>query len=239
MSADPARSCYNSAWWTGLFPVGAAATAAYGFGLPGAVVWLLSARRSEMDELSFVLRYGFLVGRFVRGAWWFEAAIMGRKLGVVLCMTFAGNDKSKASLGVVALLGALFHLAWVRPYGRQMHNGLAAGMLGATALVLFGGVNDAHSYVRVVCVVVGVGAIVVGIVAGNAADLWLLARAEAAVEKTEFAVAGAYTDTGEFESDHGSAVSMDNSVALTVFGDSQHASQAGTGYVGFSSSEFA
>ncbi|KNC48996.1 uncharacterized protein AMSG_04740 [Thecamonas trahens ATCC 50062] len=182
LDADPARSCYNSAWWVGLFPVAMAAVLCYAIGVP-AVVWLVLRRQREVlgDELTFTIKFGFLVGRFVPTAWWFETAIMARKLGVVLCMALFFTDKSKANAGVVVLVSALGQLIFQRPYGSPLHNGLSVAVLAATTLVLYSGTFD-DGGLRSAGIHIGIVSNVALIIGGVMADFWLIARREKRAE---------------------------------------------------------
>ncbi|KNC51760.1 uncharacterized protein AMSG_12104 [Thecamonas trahens ATCC 50062] len=162
LDADPARSCYNDAWWRGLFAPGLLAVSVYGFGFPACVYGVLVSRRRKLDAITFTLRFGFLVARFVDTAWWFETAIMARKLGIVIAMTFFFTTSGKAA-------GALFVLACCVVD--------LALLLGAVAAVLFAGtVADAH--VRSIGIVAGICVNVLAIVVGNVLDFVRLARAE-------------------------------------------------------------
>ena len=138
-----------------------------------------------MDELSFVLRFGFLVGRFRSSEYWFEAAIMGRKLLVVVCMTFFFTEEGKANAAVFALAGSFVHLALARPYGAPFHKVLAMVVLAATMCVLYSGTFDDRTFRRA-GVVSGIVVNVLAIVVGNAVDVWRVMREEKAVEEDEF-----------------------------------------------------
>ncbi|KNC54971.1 uncharacterized protein AMSG_10216 [Thecamonas trahens ATCC 50062] len=115
LGADPSRRCFNFAWWVGLFVPGLVAVIIYGAGIPGAVVGVLRWKRATLHEAVVMARYGFLVGRFVDEAWWFECAILARKVLVVMCMTFFSHDATKASVAVMVLVCSLLQLAMGRP----------------------------------------------------------------------------------------------------------------------------
>ncbi|KNC50974.1 fibronectin type III domain-containing protein [Thecamonas trahens ATCC 50062] len=185
LDADPVRSCYNSAWWTGLFPIGLAGIVVYAVAIPGCVVWVLRRARDRMEATTFAARYGFLVGRFTSSHWWFEAAIMARKLMVVMCMTFFFTDEGKANGTVFALVGSFAQLIYAQPYGRSFHNALAVTVLAATMSVLYAGTFDDYT-LRMVGVVVGVVATMAAIVIGNGIDLWLIARHERQADEEYF-----------------------------------------------------
>ena len=144
-----------------------------------------------MDEVGFVLRFGFLVGRFRSSEYWFEAAIMGRKLLVVVCMTFFFTEEAKANAAVFALLGCCGQLVWARPYVAPFHNGLAILVLGATTCVLYSGTFVDRTFRRV-GVMGGVVVNVLAIVVGNAVDVWRIARSEKEVEEEEFFQEGVF-----------------------------------------------
>ena len=185
LDADPARSCYNGAWWAGLFPLGVVATLVYAVTIPVVVVWILRTRRASLDAISFVLRYGFLVGRFVDHAWFFESVILMRKLSVVVCMTLFFADSSKANAAVFALIGSWGHLVFARPYRSPVHNGLAMVVLGATISVLYAGTFDDYSFRRI-GVVSGVVITIVAIVVGTVLDVYLMFVEEKEAEDQEF-----------------------------------------------------
>ena len=192
MDAAPSRRCYTSSWW-GLFTPALIACAVYGAGLPLGVVLFLRSRVQTMDRVEFVLKYGFLVGRFRDDAWWYEAAIMGRKMGVVLCVTAFSADQSKAAAIFLALVVSLVQVGMTRPYGRMFHNWLAVFVLSGTCLTLAGALfTDANA--RHTFAAGGIVLTVIGIVVGNGVDLWIIQRAEAEVEKDEFYSDGVFAN---------------------------------------------
>ncbi|KNC54872.1 fibronectin type III domain-containing protein [Thecamonas trahens ATCC 50062] len=194
LDADPVRSCYNSAWWAGLFPIGLAGVGAYALAMPGMVVWLLSRRRATMDVVTFTLRYGFLVGRFAVDSWWFEAAIMARKLSVVGCMTFFFTDDGKANAAVFALAGSLLQLVMTRPYLARIHNQVAVVVLCATMSVLYAGTFADRTFRRV-GVAAGIAVNLAAIVGGTALDVWRMAQSEKAAETLMFQPGSFHMDT--------------------------------------------
>ncbi|KNC46472.1 uncharacterized protein AMSG_11542 [Thecamonas trahens ATCC 50062] len=133
--------------------------------------------------------YGLLIAQ--GSGWWFETAIMARKAGLVLCMTFMFTDEGKASMGVCALAVALGHLVYVRPYASDFHNRLAMLVLAATTLALYGGtLKDAP--LRMAWVSTWVVVILIALVGGNGYDLWRMQRSEKAIEDAEYFVAGGF-----------------------------------------------
>ena len=196
LAADPVRSCYTASWWAGLFPLGLVAVVTYAFAIPGGVVWRLTQKKRVLDEISFVLQYGFLVERFIAPAWWFSVAIMGRGLLVAICMTFFFTEEGKASSAVFALAASMLQLVYSRPYVSAFHNGLAIVVLGATVSVLFAGTFDDYT-LRRVGVIGGISVNVVAIVGGNILDLWLISRREKAVERDEFYQTGVFRMEGQ------------------------------------------
>ena len=191
LDADPARSCYTSSWWAGLFPLGLVATLVYAFALPGCLVWVLWRKRRTLDGVTFTLRFGFLVGRFRESEWWFEAAILARKLLVVVCMTFFFTEEGKANAAVFALLGSLVQLVYTWPYAAALHNGLAVIVLFATISILYAGTFADRTFRRV-GVVGGIVVNVLAIVVGNALDVWRIVREEKEVEEEEFFQEGVF-----------------------------------------------
>merc|ERR1711916_274375 len=185
LDADPTRTCFNSAWWAGLFPLGLVAVSVYAIAIPAAVVGILFSRRRSLDPLVFSLKFGFLVGRFLDSAWWFEAAIMARKLLIVVCMTFFFTEAGKANAGVFVLLGCLVQLVFARPYIAQFHNGLAIVVLLSTLRVLYSGTFIDYTFRRV-GVITGIVVNVLAIVLGNGWDLWRIAQTEKEIEEDEF-----------------------------------------------------
>ena len=189
LHADPVRSCFNTAWWSGLFPIGVISVFVYAFAIPACVVWVLAKQKRRMDELSFVLRFGFLVGRFKESAHWFDAVIMARKLGVVVCMTFFFTDDGKANAAVLVLMMSFGHLMFSAPYRAMFHNGLAAVILVAVILTLFAG-TFADRPLRRAGVISGIVINVLGILVGNAWDIYRIAQSEKQVEEDEYFQAG-------------------------------------------------
>ena len=230
LGADPARSCYNDAWWSGLFPVGLVAVCVYALAIPAGVVWMLRRKRESMDELSFVLRFGFLVGRFRGPTYWFEALILVRKLAVVVCMTVFFTQEGKANAAVAALVGALVHLGSVRPYRAVFHNGLALVVLAATTLVLYAGTFDDYT-LRRVGVLFGIVVNVLAIVGGNAVDVWRMVKGEREVEEKEFFVEGVFDMGGELSGD-GDVSGTFTSSEVNLFQTSQEVSIAQQAQVG-------
>ena len=230
MSVDPGRSCYDDGWLSGLLPVGIVAVCVYVIGIPSGVVWVLWTRKQRLDEVTFVLRFGFLVGRFRQRAWYFEAIVMMRKAVVVMAMTF-GPSASKPSTLVVVLVACLVHLGVVQPYISAFHNGLAVVVLGATTLVLFAGTVEDKTR-RSVGIGIGLCVNVLGIVVGNAVDVWLVGKGEAAVEESEFFGAGLFKMAREGRGPRGDgglekASSMEYGVQLNVLEEG-----GGSGIVG-------
>ena len=210
LAADPARSCYTSTWW-GLAAIGGVGVAVYGVGIPAGSLWLLVRARRRLDPLLFVLRYGFFVGRFAPSAFWFEVAIMGRKVVLVMALTFVASDDSKASAGVIVLVGSLMQLLVTRPYIERIHNVLAAVVLAATAIVLHGGTIESRS-LRVLCITGGVVVIVLGIVIGNVIDIVRSLRAERQAEEKEFYQDGVFRNTTSLDGGEGGRSDMELSI---------------------------
>ena len=220
LGADPSRRCFNIAWWVGLFVPGLVAVIIYGAGIPGAVVGVLRWKRATLHEAVVMARYGFLVGRFVDEAWWFECAILARKVLVVMCMTFFSHDATKASVAVMVLVCSLLQLAMGRPYARREHNFLAVVVLAATALVLYAGTIDNFT-LRRMGIVSGVFAVVVGIVVGVAVDVVKMNREEKAAETEEYFVEGGFATARHSDGDAGAGalgMSLDTAVELHRLG---------------------
>merc|ERR1711991_1200607 len=165
------------------------------------------------DELSFVLRYGFLVGRFRSTGWYYEALIMCRKLGVVICMTFFFSELSKAYSAVWVLVGSLVHLIILQPYRAMFHNLLAVVVLSAVTLVLHAG-SFQNKGMRTFGVITGIIVNLAAIVVGNIVDIARIKKKEADVEENEFFDAGMTSD-----SDLGTDFGADLATASTL---SQH-----------------
>ena len=191
LTDDPSRSCFNDAWWRGLFLPGLLASVGYGFVIPLGVSAILWMRQRELDEVAFNLRYGFLVARFAPDKWWYESCVMLRSLALVVCMTFFLSDNSRANAGVVALVFALCHLIKTNPYLERDHNVLAIVVLAATTAVLFSGTIQART-LRLLGVVSGILLTLVAIVVGNVRDIVRILRTEKEAEKDEFFVEGVF-----------------------------------------------
>ena len=177
MDADPARSCFTSAWWSGLFGPGVLAIVLYAVATPLGLIAFLRRARAHHDSIMFTLKYDFLVARFTPGAYAFEAAVQLRKLGVVLAFTFLYTEESKANGATVVLIGALIHLMGMQPYGRRIHNVLALMVLSETALVLAGGTYDDYALRRGV-VAAGLCLLIATMVVGTCVDVYLISRGE-------------------------------------------------------------
>ncbi|MCP4453405.1 MAG: hypothetical protein GY809_18255, partial [Planctomycetes bacterium] len=143
------------------------------------------------------LRFGFLVGRFSHAYWWFEAAVMARKLAVVLCMTFFFTQEGKAQAAVLALAGCLCHLVYARPYIMPLHNTIAVIVLAATSVVLYAGTFTDVTFRRG-GVISGICVNIIVLVGGNIVDLWMMSKAEAKAESE-------FYDDNVFSMDQGPA----------------------------------
>ncbi|KNC48813.1 uncharacterized protein AMSG_00594 [Thecamonas trahens ATCC 50062] len=172
----PSRSCYTATWW-GLFPLGLCGVLGYGLGLPGCVVWVLKQQRDALDEVSFVLRYGFLVGRFSASAWWFEALVMARKASLVMSMTLFWGDMTKAYVSVAVLACFCVDLHVRKPYVNKHHNMVATVVLVAAMGVLHAG-TFTNTTLRSIGVVGGIVVMVGGMLAAAGVDVLLARRRE-------------------------------------------------------------
>ncbi|KNC51234.1 uncharacterized protein AMSG_11994 [Thecamonas trahens ATCC 50062] len=212
---DPSRACYDSRWWA-LFPIGFAGILVYALAVPSLVVFVLRRQRAREDGISFVLKYGFLVARFKDAHWYFEAAIMGRKLVLVAVLTAFAAPDSKASAGVVVLAGSLVHLAVVLPYRATLHNSLAVGVLAAAALVLEAGTVEDRK-VRHAGVGIGIVTIVVGIVVGNVLDVLRMLRSERkAAEELDDEMMGMMRTSEDTDGDGATLVTMSSMDSVAI-----------------------
>ncbi|KNC52378.1 fibronectin type III domain-containing protein [Thecamonas trahens ATCC 50062] len=227
LAADPARTCFTSAWWGGLFVPGLLFVCVYAIGIPSLVVYVLYTQRQRLDEIAYVLKFGFLVGRFERDKWWYEAMIMARKVGVVICMTFFSTQPGKANAAVLVLAASLAHVMLSSPYGCALHNHAAMVVLAATTLVLYAGTFRDFA-LRRTGVIMGVIVTIIAMVTGSILDLWRL-RLEEKEADDEFYTDGVFRmDQGETESPTSSAVTM-TSVDLGIAGNGKiHTAQVGT-----------
>lgn len=107
---------------------------------------------------------------------------MGVKLALVLAFVVLASDASKASAGVVVLVGSLVHLASARPYASRVHQHVAVVTQSAVALALLGGSFDATLFRRGT-VVVGVLGTLLAIAVGLALDMWLYRKQTAAAAR--------------------------------------------------------
>ncbi|KNC56082.1 uncharacterized protein AMSG_11685 [Thecamonas trahens ATCC 50062] len=181
----PTNACYDSFYWS-IFPVALLFVAAYGVGLPVFVVALLRSKRSSLDPFLFVLKFGFLVGRFMDHAWWYEAAILIRKLGVVMAITIFAQVSARAAITRGVLGIALAHLAFLQPYARKQHNILAVVCLASCTAVLWAvAIEDA--LVRDIMLIVSISINVLAILGGVAYDFVVLRREEEWAEKAAHA----------------------------------------------------
>eukprot|EP00300_Choanocystis_sp_HF-7_P031654 c41200_g1_i1.p1 GENE.c41200_g1_i1~~c41200_g1_i1.p1 ORF type:complete len:184 (-),score=23.27 c41200_g1_i1:243-794(-) len=78
---QPSRFCYDARWWR-LFVPALLCALLYGLALPALLFGALARVRRTLSPVAFVIRFGFLVGRFTDSFWFFEVANMLTKLGV-------------------------------------------------------------------------------------------------------------------------------------------------------------
>jgi len=183
--------------------------------MPLGVVLYLRKSKRWMDEISFALRYGFLVGRFREETYLFEVAILLRKAGVAVAMTVFWADKTKAWAAAFFLVGSLVHLVHTKPYQSEFHNRLAVLVLVCVVGVLFGGLI-ADKNMRLTVIILGIVVNVLAIVVGNVLDILRLMREDKEAEANEFyAEPGFALNTQEHEGTEMTSHSM-GGVQLSV-----------------------
>lgn len=174
MAADATQSCYDRTWYTGLF-FAVAFSLLYAIGIPLGIVCLLKfkIRSRKFNETKFAIRYGFLVGRYTPPQYLYETKIMAMKFGVVFSIVFISqNDYVQASGALWVLVAALVHMLIVRPYRRQLYNGMAVIMLLISIVVLWAGTNETMARsLRAGIITAALIVQIVGIIAGNAYDI--------------------------------------------------------------------
>eukprot|EP00300_Choanocystis_sp_HF-7_P019098 c20231_g1_i1.p1 GENE.c20231_g1_i1~~c20231_g1_i1.p1 ORF type:complete len:880 (+),score=119.92 c20231_g1_i1:305-2641(+) len=204
--ARPSRLCYDRQWWQ-LFGPALFFSLVYSLALPAALFFGLRRLRAAVSPVQFVLRYGFLVGRFGDRFWYYEAVNMATKLGIVLCMTFFRTDAGRAGAGVLALVlgaGAVVRLA---PYRTGFHNWMAFVATTATAAVLFGG-TVADFTLRRLFVLAGITVTIAVLTLGNAIDIYIVMAAER--------VAAGFFKAAECTED--ASLTVDDDDSLRLFG---------------------
>ena len=72
--------CYTGVYWY-LLPFGIIGVLMYPVGIPAACAYLLATKPKTLGRDKFVIRYGFLAGRFRVECYYHELIIMARKLG--------------------------------------------------------------------------------------------------------------------------------------------------------------
>ena len=180
MSSAPERDCFDSTWWS-LFPVALIALLVYGVGVPLALYLVVSRARRVLDPVDLVLRYGFVVARFVDSAWWFELAILARKAVVVFAITVFSSDGARANGAVLVLGGSLIQLLLHKPYRSVFHNLVAVLVLLATLVIVLAGTFSSKP-MRRACVTTALLFSLLIMVVGNAIDVWLQVKQEVTAE---------------------------------------------------------
>ncbi|KNC49452.1 uncharacterized protein AMSG_05459 [Thecamonas trahens ATCC 50062] len=143
LASAPSVACFDSRYWS-LFWLALAGGAVYALGIPMFTFGLLYKRKQSLDELNFILRYGFLVARFREKLYYFEITIMVRKLLVVAAVVTFGTPVQEAIMAALVLVVSLCVVSHWMPYLKPFHNRLSMGALLTSCVVLFGGTVDSN-----------------------------------------------------------------------------------------------
>eukprot|EP00030_Apusomonadida_sp_AF-17_P006092 a677567_8.p1 GENE.a677567_8~~a677567_8.p1 ORF type:complete len:341 (+),score=120.17 a677567_8:154-1023(+) len=230
---DPSHLCYDSRWWR-LFGPALVLSILYGLVLPAAVAHTLVRARRRLDPLAFVLRYGFLVGRFRDSFFASEVAVMAVKGLLVLVTTVFASPNSKVGTGLIVVAAAFALVARNMPYRSTLHNHLALVSLASIVTALVAGILDA-SVLRHVLAALAVVVLAIAIVCGNALDIWRIHRARQGADaqfKVSSTVEAAADDVEVLDAESVNSAtaarfSRASDIRLQVFDstDSRHGSQ--------------
>ena len=219
LEAAPNNACFDDFYWS-LFWLALIFAGGYGIGLPLFVGLLLRKKREELDDVLFVIRYGFLVAKFGSANWWFEIAILVRKLGVVIAVTLFAQVETRASITRAVLAICLVHLGWTKPYAREQHNWIALLCLASCAAVLWAvGIQDplVRDVFLIAAIVLNIGAIIGGVIY----DIVVLGREarEAEGEAYEAGVFGVEMASVGTTNQLGSGHSIGDATSVVVGGE--------------------
>ena len=136
LQAEPAVPCYTAAWRR-MVAAACAALVLFTCGLPLLCTWLLRRRRHRLHERETQLRYGLLYRRYERRVYWFEAAVIVRKVLMGVVRAFLAQRPAVQAVCALAVLGAALAVhegAW--PYRSRSANQLERALLVACVLVV-------------------------------------------------------------------------------------------------------
>lgn len=168
MDAAPHLYCFEG-WWFDMLGPFIFFTLLYVIGIPVVFGWAILGHHEEL--LSFdsraSARYGVVTSRYLPGLGWYELAVMGRKLAVVVGqLFFASNPLGQALVIQVALLGAVAVHQRYLPYAEPELNHVESALLLCGLLVLiFGVLMFSSSSVVITWITVGVIVLAIAIVA--------------------------------------------------------------------------
>ena len=212
-TAAPAHRCYTGTYYS-VLPVAIIFTLLYALGIPVLVATLLRFKKKRLPWVQLQIRYGFLVARFRDGHYAFEVFIMVRKLVIVLAIVSFSRPLTKASAASLALLIAGFHVTFVAPYRKTLHNGLETVSIACSCVILSAQTISHDNTFRDVVVIIFLLSLVAVLIAGTCLDAVLLLREEKeALEDTQFADTKLATMDGVSNSDF---------TVHTVYNDAGH-----------------
>ena len=166
------KTCGSRAWWH-LFPFAITAVLLYCIAVPLALVLLLVSRARKMDEVEFFLKYSFLVGRYRSSFYWFEAAVMARKLAVVACVVTFKNPVVQAIMASLTLVLAALHLSKAQPYRSVSHNSLDRWLTVFCVFIITGGLaGDHNTLLQNILVIGGICAVFLFILSVLVWEVW-------------------------------------------------------------------
>lgn len=156
----------------------------YTLAVPAGAGYVLWRERTRLSPTKFALSYGFLTARYTDSLYFYELAVVARKLAVAVCITFVSSSPYiRAGAACACLLFAFVVHCSVDPYGEWRHNKLEAACAVCVEILLFFGIMfqdatfSAGAKTAIICLVmVALFAVVAGGVGYDVWTLWLESR---------------------------------------------------------------
>ena len=144
--ADPARTCFDSAWNSGLLPLGMTGVVIYVAGIPGFLFFRLWHSRSSLHAADTIARLGSLYKLYRLEYWWAELLALGQRLAVVLVSIVLAGQPLLQIGGLIACLAVVMVArARLQPYYFELYNRADLAINACVASVLLVG---AGTYAR-------------------------------------------------------------------------------------------
>ena len=144
IESDNGVSCLDAAWWR-LFPLAALWTCAFLAGFPLYFAVSLFTHRDALFEPKTTARLGSLFRHFRRAFVWGEVAGLGKRLSIVVAITFLSRHQAAQVLAVVSiLLASVLVTIGLKPYYYPRYNVIDTTLSIFVMLLLLAGLG-AHA----------------------------------------------------------------------------------------------